>query len=49
MGIYNKIVVAFNILAPKDIPYRSEALVDFLQATILDELHQLFSDVDMGY
>ena len=29
-SIYNKIIVQYNLLAPKDIPYRSEAIADFM-------------------
>lgn len=47
--IYNKIIVTYNLYAHKDIPYRSEALADFLQATILDELQGVFCEVDMAY
>jgi hypothetical protein len=49
MGIYNKIIVQYNVLTPKDIPYRSEAIADFLQANIFDEVHGFFMNVDMAY
>ena len=49
LAIYNKIIVTYNLYAQKDIPYRSEALADFLQATILDELHGVFCELDMAY
>ena len=49
LSIYNKIIVTYNLYAQKDIPYRSEALADFLQATILDELHGVFCELDMAY
>jgi hypothetical protein len=47
--IYNKVIVTYNLYAKKDIPYRSEALADYLQATILDELHGAFCELDMAY
>lgn len=49
MQIYNKIIVQYNIFVPKDIPYRSEAITDFMQANILDEVHGFFIDVDMEH
>jgi hypothetical protein len=49
LSIYNKVIVTYNLYALKDIPYRSEALADFLQATILDELHGAFCELDMAY
>lgn len=49
MSIYNKIIVQYNIFAPKDIPYRSEAVADFMQANILDEIHGFFIDTDMAH
>ena len=49
MGIYNKIIVQYNIFAPKDIPYRSEAVADFMQANILEEIHGFFIDTDMAH
>ena len=39
INIFNKIIVTYNLLCPKNIPYRSEAITDYLQANILDELH----------
>ena len=49
MSIYNKIIVQYNIFVPKDIPYRSEAIADFMQANILDEIHGFFIDTDMAH
>lgn len=49
MQIYNKIIVQYNMIAVKDIPYRSEAIADFLQATILDEIHTFFIDIDLVF
>ena len=48
IAIYNKIIVSFNLISKKDIPYRSEAIADFLQGTILDEMQSFFSEVDMA-
>ena len=36
-------------MAPKDIPYRSEAIADFMQANMLDEIHTFFMDNEMYY
>jgi len=30
LGYYNQIIVAYNLLCPKDISYRSEAVADFV-------------------
>ena len=49
MSYYNEIIIQYNLFAPKDIPYRSEALADFFQAQILDELQTYFLEVDMAY
>ena len=49
MQIYNKILVQYNMISTKDIPYRSEAIADFLQATILDEIHTFFIDIDLVF
>ena len=32
LNVYNSVVVDYNLIAPKDIPYRSEAIADFVQA-----------------
>jgi hypothetical protein len=39
--LYNNIIVSYNLLTPKGIPYRSETLADFFEGTILDELKNL--------
>lgn len=49
MQIYNQIITGYNLFCPKNIPFRSEALCDFLQATILDEMHQFFKNLDEAY
>lgn len=37
------------MIAVKGIPFRSEAIADFLQATILDEIHTFFIDIDLVF
>jgi len=49
VNIYKKIILTYNLNAIRNIPYRSEALADYLQATILDDIHTLMMDVDMAY
>lgn len=46
--LYNKVIVNYNLFAREDIPYRSEAIADFFQGTVLDELQTFFSEVDMA-
>lgn len=38
----------YNLFAKKDIPYRSEAITDFFQGTVLDELQTFFCELDMA-
>lgn len=47
--LYSKIITTYNLYCPKLIPFRSEALADFMQATILDEMHSFFQHVDSAY
>lgn len=47
--LYNKVIVNYNLFAREDIPYRSEAIADFFQGTVLDELQTFFSEVDMAH
>lgn len=47
--LFSKIITTYNLHCPQNIPYRSEALADFLQATIMDEMHTFFQRVDGAY
>jgi hypothetical protein len=49
INVYSQVITTFNLYCPRNIPFRSEAVADFLQATILDETHHLFCSLDEAY
>lgn len=46
--VYNKIIVSYNYYAKKGIPYRSEAIADFMQGNVLDEVQSFFQEADIA-